>query len=375
MSTFSLPDLGEGLIEAEIVAWHVSVGDRVVADQPLVSVETDKAVVEIPAPHSGVVVATHGNPGDIVHVGEPLAEIQPRGAKHEYADTGAVVGRLETSHEKTAKTKSEPPIAQPMRKASRVLAVPAARALAGKLAVDLTKVEGSGPKGSITVEDIRRTHESQLPEGFERMHGARRAMAQRMADAGRQVVPATVTLESDVTHWWTPDADVLVRLLRALGSACKSEPSLNASFDGGRLARRLNEHVDVGVAVDLPDALLVPVIRGVEMKSEQALHAELNELVQRARLRSLRKDEMSGATITLSNFGAIGGIFASLVVTPPQVAIVGVGRVQERAKCQDGGYQTRRVLPLSLSFDHRAVTGGEAARFLSTVAQDLSLAD
>jgi 2-oxoisovalerate dehydrogenase E2 component (dihydrolipoyl transacylase) len=363
MSQFLLPDLGEGLEEAEIVAWHVTEGDHVVADQPLVSVETDKAVVEVPSPRSGRVVRLFGGKGDLVKVGAPLVEF----AEGPREDTGTVVGELGRGERKREEQRvvGEPVRPQPPQ------VLPAVRALARKLDVDLNLVHATGPDGTITRADVERAAKSLTEAGpGEPLRGMRRAMAQRMMAAHREVVPASVTEEADIGDW-VPNEDVTIRLVRAIAAGCKAEPSLNVWYNTASGERRLIKRIDIGIAVDTEGGLIVPVLRNVGERDARDLRAGLDRMRADAEARSIPPDELRGATITLSNFGMIGGRFANLVVVPPQVAIVGAGRIGLRALVHKGQAAARRALPLSLTFDHRVVTGGEAARFLVALKADL----
>jgi pyruvate dehydrogenase E2 component (dihydrolipoamide acetyltransferase) len=362
MRQFLLPDLGEGLEDAEIVAWHVTEGDHVVADQPLVSVETDKAVVEVPSPRNGRIARLFGAKGDVVRVGAPLVEF----AEGPEADTGTVVGELATEqHPRVAPATAE------LQRARPIQVLPAVRALARKLDVDLGLVQASGPNGTVTRADVERAARSLTGAGpAERLSGMRRAMAQRMATAHAQVVPASVTDEADIGGW-PPGEDATMRLVKAIAAACKAEPSLNAWYNAAAGERRLIARVDIGMAVDTEGGLIVPVLRNVAERDARDLRAGLDRMRADAQARSIPPEELRGATITLSNFGMIGGRFASLVIVPPQVAIIGAGRIGERAVVYNGQVAARRVLPLSLTFDHRVVTGGEAARFLVALKLDL----
>ena len=362
MRQFLLPDLGEGLEEAEIVAWHVNEGDNVVVDQPLVSVETDKAVVEVPSPQAGRIARLHGSKGDLVKVGAPLVDF----AEGAQEDTGTVVGELD---------RGEPPArAEPAGEAARgrpIQVLPAVRALARKLDVDLNFVEATGPGGAITRADVERAAKSLVEAGpAEPLRGMRRAMAQRMAAAHAEVVRTTVTDEADIEDWPAGE-DITMRLVRAIAAACKAEPSLNAWYNAEAGACRLLKRIDLGIAVDTEGGLIVPVLRNVGERSARDLRTGLDRMRADAAARSIPPEELRGATISLSNFGMIGGRFANLVVVPPQVAIIGAGRVDQRVLAHDGAPAVRRVLPLSLTFDHRVVTGGEAARFLVALKGDL----
>jgi 2-oxoisovalerate dehydrogenase E2 component (dihydrolipoyl transacylase) len=199
----------------------------------------------------------------------------------------------------------------------------------------------------------------------------RAAMARNMALAHQEVAAVTVTDDADVEHW-PKGTSALARLARAIVAAAKAEPGLNAWYDSKSGARTIREEVDLGIAVDLPDGLLVPVLRNAHKVGDGELAAQLEDLVNKARERTLSPETLRGATLTLSNFGAIGGRYASPMVVPPQVAILGAGRIERRpVVAKDGTLAAHRVLPLSLTFDHRAATGGEAARFLMAVRSDL----
>ncbi|TMM54221.1 dihydrolipoamide acetyltransferase family protein [Sulfitobacter sabulilitoris] len=340
MTVFVLPDLGEGLQEAEIVAWHVSEGDHVMADQPLLSVETDKAVVEIPAPYPGRVTHLLAAVGDVVPTGGALIEIGTGGGK----DTGAIVGDLATA---------QPPSASP-----------AVRSLARQHGVDLADLTGTGPNGAIVSADVLAA--AQRPRAGEELRGVRRAMARAMAQSHAVVVPATVMDHADIGAW-PKDADPTLRLIRAVCVACRAEPALNAWYDGTR--RHLHDHVDLALAMDTPEGLFAPVLRAAD--GDPDIAGSLAALKTAVRDRSIAPEALKAATFTLSNFGMIGGVHAVLVVSTPQVAILGAGRISRRAVVTDGQIAARRVLPLSLTFDHRVVTGGEAARFLAALRGDL----
>ena len=364
MRQFTLPDLGEGLEEAEIVSWYVGEGDHVVTDQPLVSVETDKAVVEIPSPSSGRIARVFGAKGEIVKVGTPLVEFA-EGAEQ---DTGTIVGELGGGDTGRAAT-----IASVEPAEQRPQVFPAVRALAQKLGIALDLVEGTGPGGTITRADVDRAAKgvSDTTPAMP-LRGVRRAMAQRMAASHAEIVPATVTDEADIGDWRQGE-DATVRLVRAIAVACKAEPALNAWYDSGLRARQLIERVDLGIAVDTEGGLIVPVLRNVATREASDLRAGLDRLRADTIARSIPPEELRGATITLSNFGMIGGRFANLIIVPPQTAIVGAGRISERVVAHRGQPAIRRLLPLSLTFDHRVVTGGEAARFLVTLKSNLEL--
>ena len=363
MDTFRLPDLGEGLDDAEIVAWHVNVGDHVTSDQPLVSVETDKAVVEVPSPISGRIARLHGNKGDLIKVGGALVEF----AADDEEDTGTVVGALERHVD------SRKPSAAIRAPSQTPRASPAVKALAKSLGVDLALLIPTGPEETVTRADVERAAEAlALPGSGEPIRGMRRAMAQRMAQSHREVVPAGAMDEADIGEW-ASGADVSARVIRAIAAACKKEPSLNAHYRSEAGTRLVLERIDIGIAVDTEDGLIVPVLRNSGERNARDLRAGLDRLRADAAARVVPPDELKGATITLSNFGMFGGIFAHLVIVPPQVAIVGVGRAADKVLPHQGVPAVRRVLPLTVMFDHRVVTGGEGARFLAALKGDLEL--
>jgi len=385
MKTFNLPDLGEGLQEAEIVTWHVSEGDEIRTDQPMLSVETAKAVVEVPAPYTGRVARIHAAEGDLVEVGKPLIDIDTgsggsqapsAGEKTAGADSGTVVGSMPTSDEELFETAVAG--SRKRRSTGRVKAAPAVRALAKKMGVDLSGIEGSGKGNRVTAEDVREAGKAAvspprttLPTGSaDRLRGPRRAMAQSMTLSRSEVCPCTIFDDADV-HAWTPGQDITIRLLRSIVAGCRAEPALNGFYDGAATTRKLESRVDIAIAVDTPDGLIVPVIRDVEQKSSDALRIDLDTLKEKTRNRSIAPEEMKDFTFTLSNFGMMAGRYATPVVVPPTIAILGAGGIRHDVVPVLGGIETHRRIPLSLTFDHRCVTGGEACRFLAAVIEDL----
>jgi pyruvate dehydrogenase E2 component (dihydrolipoamide acetyltransferase) len=241
--------------------------------------------------------------------------------------------------------------------------------------VDIESVAGSGPKGAILSRDVENAAGELLSETAEdgrgeKLRGVRLAMAERMTEAHRQVVPASIHDDADVDAW-PEQCDVTLRLVQAVAHACKVEPALNCWLDSHSLRRRLHDQVDLGVAVDTADGLFVPTLRDVTARRPDDIRDGLDRLKLDVRNRRIPLGELRGQTITLSNFGAIGGRYAELVVVPPQVAIVGAGRVAPAVVPVDGQPAVRRILPLSLSFDHRAATGAEAARFLAAMIEHL----
>jgi len=365
MKIFKLPDLGEGLQEAEITEWHVKPGDTVAADQLLVSVETAKAIVEIPSPYAGQVARLFAAAGEIVHLGAPLAGFEGAG---EPEDAGAVVGDVKVGTQVVA----EAPAALG-RGGGAVRAVPAVRALARQLDVDLAIVTPSGADGVITAADVRRVAATLADLGPpEVLRGVRRAMAQNMARAQSEVAAATVIDDADI-HAWAPGTDTTIRLVRALVAGCRAEPGLNAWYESQTGRRHVPKRIDVGIAVDLPEGLFVPVLRDTGNRDAADLRRGLDRMRADVRARKIAPEEMRGNTITLSNFGMLAGKYAAPIVVPPTVAILGAGRIHDAVVAAGGVPAVHRILPLSLTFDHRVVTGGEAARFLAAVIADLAL--
>lgn len=366
MRYFKLPDLGEGLQEAEIVEWHIQPGDEVTVDQVIVSVETAKAIVEVPSPQAGVIAALFGEAGDLVHVGEPLLEY----ANAEDADQGTVVGEM-----KSAGSGVETDhfiIGSAGQSTQRTLATPAIKALARRLGVDLSQVEGTGQHGMITAADVERAVQVSRDFGEATvLRGVRRVMANNMTRADAQVVRVTIHDDVDIHAWFGKD-DPTMRLVNAIGAGCRAEPNLNAWFDGDRLTMRVIERVDLGIAVDTPDGLFVPVLRDVTARDGKDLRQGLDALRTAVKARKIPPQEMTGATISLSNFGTLAGRYGNPVIVPPMVAILGAGRIRQEVVAVQDKAVIHPMLPLSLSFDHRAITGGEAARFLAAVMADLA---
>ncbi len=452
--TFHLPDLGEGLPDATVVEWFVKTGDTIKLDAPLVSMETAKAVVEVPSPYSGKVAKLYGKAGDVIDTGAALIDIEldpnapqraeaestghshapkaapakgpgspapdnPKkviasedggeistGEKKPRTDSGTVVGSVESSD----RVVSEQAMA-----VGGVKAVPAVRALAKKLNVDLSKVIPTGADRVVTMNDVKqasekgtarvgaapaaraaapapastgnrtavsasgqpmRTSPPKQEATFgqpDQLKGVRRNMARVMADAHSKVVPTTLADDADV-HAWLPGNDVTVRLIRSLVTACKAVPALNAWFDGDNLTRTLHPHVDIGIAVDTEDGLFVPALRNADVMDAAGLRQALNRIREQVQNRSIPPEELKGYTISLSNFGIFAGRYATPIVVPPCVAIVAAGKMRHEVVAVMGAIETHRVIPLSLTFDHRAATGGEAARFLKAMLDDLALA-
>lgn len=371
MKSFNLPDLGEGLPDAEIREWHVKVGDTVNVDDVLVSMETAKAVVDVPSPFHGVIAKLHGNVNDIIRTGKPLVSFESDEEHRE--DGGTVVGKLE-SHEGVYE-ESMTIIKSSTSASTNVKATPAVKALAQRMGVDLSSITGTGPHQMITVSDVKhaQTH-GQAPEGFELIKGSRRMMMQAMRESHVQVCPVTLFDDADISAWQGKQ-DISVRIIRAIVKGCQAEPSLNATYDDISGSRRMNPHVNLGLAVDSAEGLFVPVIHSAEtlLDKPAQIRAIIDEYKAAIHARNIDASKFAHATITFSNFGTFAGRYATPVVVPPQVAIVGTGSKREGMVVRHGQPAVATLIPLSLTFDHRAVTGGESTRFLAAVIQDLML--
>jgi pyruvate dehydrogenase E2 component (dihydrolipoamide acetyltransferase) len=396
MKTFHLPDLGEGLTEAEIVEWHVQVGDTVTTDQPLVAMETAKAVVDVPAPWSGRISALHGKSGDIIPTHAPLVDFESSGddcpspvnAVHPTTkevsappreDPGSVVGHMPAAESVVAE---EAIIRKRPAEKRTVKALPKVRRRARELGIDLRRVAASGRHGETTLADLEthpvgapaaapHTPSAKLPSRTETLRGTRRIMAQTMSLARDQVAATTLFDDADLQAWQGRQ-DITVRVIRALAKACAAQPALNAWFNGETLEHTLHTQLDLGLAVDTPDGLIVPVLRDIGRAEAQEIRQELERIKKKTQARALEPGEMTHPTFTLSNFGMIAGRYATPVIVPPMVAILGVGRLCHDVVAVMGGIATHRRLPLSLTFDHRCVTGGDACRFLRILIDDLA---
>jgi pyruvate dehydrogenase E2 component (dihydrolipoamide acetyltransferase) len=284
----------------------------------------------------------------------------------EARDTGTVVGKVEVGQKVVADAPAAPAPAT-----GGIKATPAVRALARKLNVDLAMVTPTGADGLLTAADVQRAARILAGIGpIEMMRGVRRAMAQNMELATAEVASATIMDDADIESW-RAGGSTMLRLIRALVAGCRAEPALNAWYDSEKIGRWVLKKIDIGIAVDTPDGLLVPVLRNCGERGADDLKAALEKLIADARARKVPPEELRANTITLSNYGSIAGRYASPVVLPPTVAILGAGRIARQVVVADGKPAVHRMLPLSLTFDHRVVTGGEAGRFLNAVIADL----
>ena len=389
MTTFNLPDLGEGLPDAEIVAWHVAEGDVVKTDDLLVSVETAKAVVEVPSPHTGVITKLYAGAGDIVATGAPLvdfaegaaAEVAPPATEEKSESAATVVGNVPTSSEVLHETAIAG--GSRRRKKGRIKATPSVRTQAKRLGIDLADITPTGKNGQITAKDLEgfsgkeksptrpaATRATITPGQSTPLRGSRRAMAQSMSMTRDEVALCTMFDDADI-HEWLNKRDFTPRIMRAIAAGCAAEPGLNGFFDAESMIHQTESRVDLAMAVDTKDGLIVPVIRNIEDMSLDDIRAAVAKVKQATIDRSVAPQDMVNYTITLSNFGMLAGRYATPLMVPPTVAIIGSGKLQHDVVAVMGGIEVHRRIPLSLSFDHRCVTGGEACRFLAAVIQDL----
>lgn len=429
MNIFKLPDLGEGLPDAEIVEWLVAEGDDIKVDDPMVNMETAKAVVEVPSPFAGKIVKFFGQAGDVIETGAPLAgfdtgdgstdempgddpetvaeagsEAPPADEKaatgstapaasepaESRADSGTVVGAMESSDQV---------VAQSVSSVGGIKVTPAVRALARKLKVDLSRVTPSGKGDVVTRADVQaaaenpptdapaRPAQTELPARtpnipaaappqatgeWEPIRGTRRTMARVMSKAQAEVVHTSLMDDADL-HAWRSGQDVTIRLLRALWAGALVEPGLNAWYDGEQNMRMIHKGMDVGMAVDTPDGLFAAALRKVNSATPQEVRASVNRLKENVANRSIPPEDLKDYTIMLSNFGVFAGRYATPIINPPCVCIVAAGKSRHEVVPVLGGMEVHRIMPLSLTFDHRACTGGEAARFLKAMLEDLAL--
>ena len=358
---FRLPDLGEGLTEAEIAGWLVAEGDEVNEDQPLVEVQTDKTTVEIPSPRAGTVLKILVEEGDVARVGAVIVVIGEAGEQLLRAvDAG-----------KQAEPASEPIVAVvPADPEAAVRATPAVRQLARELGVELVGLGGSGPGGRIVEDDVRAAASatattqdgSRVP-----VRGIRRAIVEQVTRTHREVPAVTFVEECDFTG---VDLGLLVPLaIHAAAGAVARFPELNARLEGDDIV--LLDRMDVGVAVQTDDGLVVPVVRGCERRSVAEIGVEVRRLADGARAGSLTAEELRDSTFTVTSAGKLGGLFVTPLVNHPEVAILGLHRIADRAVVRDSQVVVRKIGNVSVSFDHRVVDGARAAGFCLEVIERL----
>jgi len=396
---FNFPDVGEGIHEGRVVEWLVAEGDTVAEDQALVKVETDKAVVELPSPHAGTVLRLHAAADADIIVGDPLVTIGEAGEElsEDFAPAAEAAPAM-------APATVEAPA--PVAGGRRPLATPRTRALARKLGVDLQTIRGSGSGGRITDEDVERAAEGGAPAApaaqaapvgtvtatvdgeVERVPitHLRKTIARAMRTAVQTAAHVTHVDEADVTdllaHYRRAKPVIEERtgvrftllplFIKALVATLQKHPIFNASVDEERGEILYKKYFNIGVAVDTPEGLIVPVIRDADRKDLVELAAEVADKAERARSRQLGLDELKGGSCTITNLGPLGGIFATPIINVPELAIVGLHAIKERPEVVDGEIAIRKMMYLSVSFDHRYIDGAEGARFMSDMVRLVS---
>ncbi len=371
---FKLPDLGEGITEGEIRKWLVKEGDSVEEHQNVLEIETDKAIVEVPSPKAGRVMKLNKEEGETAKVGDILVTIAEKGEVpeekpkiEEKPKSVSVVGVLPEEEE--------------------VLATPAARAVARELDMKIEAVRGTGPGGSVTPDDVRRAAGPVgKPEDrygpFERvpLRGLRKTIAKNLMTAQKTTAFVTGMEEADITELWElrerekksllekgVHLTFLPFIIKAVHHALSGHPLLNASIDDEREEIIIKNYYNIAIAVDTPDGLMVPVIQDADKKTILELSLAIQELSVKAKERKIKIEEMKGSTFTITNYGHFGGTFATPIINYPDVAILGTGKISEKPWVKDGRIVIRRILPLSLTFDHRVTDGVDASQFLTKV--------
>ncbi len=402
-----LPDVGEGVAEAELVAWMVEIGDEVTPESSVAELLTDKTNVEISSPVSGTVVELHGEPGDVLAVGSKLIAI----------DTGGdpdLPTELDTVEEPEPETESHPePEPEPDLGASpsddsagratlvdsgpdatsrpgRAIASPAVRGRATALGFDLSTVRGSGPDGRVEHADLDRMLTTNGPSGVsqrrsgegrvEPVRGVRRRIADRLSAAWSEIPHITYVDAIDATeverlrsrlNAQAPDGAARLTLLpflvRAIVVAAADQPSLNAHYDGTEEQLTIFDAVHVGVATQTDDGLRVPVVRHAEARGLRELAGEIARVTSAARDGGAPRKELSGSTITITSLGALGGLVTTPIINPPEVSIIGVNKMETRPVWRNGAFEPRQMFNLSSSFDHRIVDGWDAAIFVQRI--------
>jgi len=419
---FNFPDIGEGLEEGTILEWYVVKGQAIKSGQALVNMETDKIVTDIPSPKAGTIVAIYGSVGETIRVGSPLVEIEIEGVSGEEAiavanepvkkvipeEEGAagVVGTMElagksailpASEEGSSKEKTEE------KPATKVQATPLARAMARDLNIDINTIIGTGPSGRVSKEDVQNNKSAKRsPERvqstesvdrfstgdsvtYEPLTQIRKAIAKNMLNSKQNTAHMTLFEEVEISDLINIRGKLkktfseknvkltyLSFIVKATVQALKQHRQLNSQIDIENDRMIFNNRYNIGIAVDTPEGLVVPVIKDADQLSILQIAQKITELSDKARERKLSLDDMKGGTFTLTNYGSIGGIYATPVINYPQAAILGIGRIVTKPVVKDQMIVIGNVLPLSLSVDHRIVDGGEASRFINRILEYLS---
>jgi 2-oxoisovalerate dehydrogenase E2 component (dihydrolipoyl transacylase) len=393
MSTYDvkLPDVGEGVAEAELITWLVEVGDRVTSDSVLAEVMTDKATVEVACPVSGVVVALHGEPGDVLAVGGGLVSIELDGAAPAPRAPATPSAQIAAVASVQAASAGTPRV--------RTLAAPAVRSRAASLGIDLATVAGTGPDGRVVHADLDRVllgrggsaATAVVASGADEPHvepvrGLRRRIAERLTSAWTQIPHITYVDAIDVTDLEILRTElnrrseptgtrltILPFLARAIVLAAADQPRLNATYDAAAQTLSVFDAVHLGIATQTDDGLIVPVVRHAEARGLWDLAAEIGRVASAARAGSATRQELSGSTITITSLGALGGLVTTPIINQPEVAIIGVNKLETRPVWRNGSFEPRQMMNLSSSFDHRIVDGWDAATFIQRIKAVLEL--
>ncbi|MGO7377625.1 dihydrolipoamide acetyltransferase family protein [Rhizobium ruizarguesonis] len=388
-----MPDVGEGVAEAEIVEWHVKTGDPVREDMVIAAVMTDKATVEIPSPVNGIVTWLAGEVGDRIAVKAPLVRIETAGDVGEAQSVGISQTPI-TEATRAGIAKPAPAAPTPASApAEKPLAAPSVRLFARESGVDLRQVQATGPAGRILREDIEQflsqgTAPATAKNGFARktateeikLTGLRRRIAEKMVLSASRIPHITYVEEVDMTALEElratmngdrrpdhPKLTVLPFLMRALVKAISEQPDVNATFDDDAGIITRYGAVHVGIATQTPAGLTVPVVRHAEARGIWDCAAEMNRLAEAARSGTATRDELSGSTITISSLGALGGIVSTPIINHPEVAIIGVNKIATRPVWDGAQFVPRKMMNLSSSFDHRIIDGWDAANFVQRI--------
>ncbi len=427
---FDFPDLGEGLEEGTILEWYVKVGDSVKVGDPLVQMETDKVVADIPSPKDGVITKMHGDVGEVINVGSPLVELDiagtEAGTEHESSeapetaepgkiektttepiseseeDAGAVVGTMEVAAKDAVMAASDEGTdvattdTEPRRKA---LATPVARAMAKQMGVDINDVHGSGPSGRVKKEDIlnyKSASDEQQPAGqqtqtrqddvtYAPLTQIRKTIAKNMLHSKHNAAHMSVFEEVEITElinvrtrYKQRFADKGVKLtylpfiVKAVAQALKHHPQINSQIDSENNRMIFRNRYHIGIAVDAPDGLVVPVIRDADTLTIFQIARQIGEISDKARSRKLALNDLKDGSFSITSFGSIGGIFATPVLNYPQAGILGIGRILKTPVVKDDEIVVGNIMPVSLTVDHRIVDGGEATRFIYKIMEYLT---
>ncbi|WP_372367254.1 dihydrolipoamide acetyltransferase family protein [Candidatus Uabimicrobium sp. HlEnr_7] len=407
---FKFPDIGEGITEGKILEWYVEVGQQIKSDAKVVKMETDKVVDDIPSPRTGTVIARYGNEGDVIDVGQVLIEIQVEG---ESASTPTpkkeekkkiaygVVGNLEVASDNdvlpsSSEGSAEQVVATSTKK--KILATPAVRALARRSQIDIQQVKGTGPNGRVTKKDIQEFTGTKISTSvpiasrepisidkeasvtIESLSQIRKTIAKRMLQSKQVSAHMTVFEEIEVSELEDlrksqkqkfkergTGLSYLPFIIKAVVASLKANPVLNSQMDLANDRLIYKHQYNIGIAVDTPSGLVVPVIRNADQKSIFELSVAIQDLATRGRERKLSRNEFQDGTFTISNFGSIAGIYGTPILNQPEVAILGVGRARQMPVVKNDELAIGRILPLSLSVDHCLIDGGDATRFLKGV--------